>query len=209
MDTRHLPQYTWPSLAAVCRQYMVKDDAGRYGIGKVDHRRDIMWCRPMGQPEQVPATPNLGLPGNAVIMTVTPWRIKDGTWAGSWYDDPSGVTRQMTIVDDLGWVMPDRWADVALVGSDQMGHWDYGATLGKIGGEPPVPGQAPNEMTVDQAVDFAHEVGEAVTGRGVRFAAKRGYIVGARKAGRDWLIPYEGYNQYLDDRPKRGRKPSA
>ena len=93
-----------------------------------------------------------------------------------------------------------------MAGSDQMGYWDYGATLGKVGGEPPVKGQASGEMTVEQAQDYAREVGEQVTSRGIRLAAKNGYIPNARKIGRDWLITYDGFNHYLDNRPKRGPK---
>lgn len=117
------------------------------------------------------------------------------------------MVRRLTIVADMGYLLPDKWADIALAGSDEMGHWNYGATLGKVGGEPPVKGQLANEMTVKQAEDYAHEVGEAVTGRAIRLAAKNGYIPQARKIGRDWLIPYEGFNHYLDNRPKRGPRP--
>jgi hypothetical protein len=65
------------------------------------------------------------------------------------------------------------------------------------------------EMTIAQAEEYAAEVGEPVTGRAIRHAAKAGYVPGARKNGRDWLIPYEGINHYLDNRPKPGRKPTA
>lgn len=65
-----------------------------------------------------------------------------------------------------------------------------------------------DEMTVEQAKDYAREVGERVTGRGIRKAAKNGYIPGARKIGRDWLIPYKGINYYFGNRPPRGPKPS-
>jgi hypothetical protein len=119
---------------------------------------------------------------------------------------PAEMIRRIEIIDDLGWVMPDWVANDALVGSDQMGHWSYGAKLGKVGGKPSVPSQAANEMTIDQAVNYAHEMGEQVSARGLRLAAERGYIPGARKVGRDWLIPYDGLNHYLDNRPKPGRK---
>ena len=113
----------------------------------------------------------------------------------------------MVILSDLGYKMPDHWADVALAGSDQAGHWNYGATLGKVGGKPPVEGMTSGEMTVEQAEEYAKEVGEQATARGIRLAARRGYIPGARKIGRDWVITYDGFNHYLDNRPRPGRKP--
>ena len=61
-------------------------------------------------------------------------------------------------------------------------------------------------MTVPEAEDFAKSAGEPVAGRTIRHAAAAGYIPGARKLGRDWLIPCEGFNYYLDNRPKPGRK---
>ncbi len=204
--------YHWPDLSAVRRQYVVKDDQGRCGIA-YSSSADTLWAHPIETPAQMTAPAALGLPARAVIMTDTPWHLQpDGTYKGIWcgYNGPSHIPdemlRRLTIVDDLGYTMPDRWADIALADSDQMGHWDYGATLGKVGGEPPVKGQKSQEMTVAQAEDYAHEVGEKVTGRAIRHAAKEGYIPGARKSGRDWLIPYEGMNHYLDNRPKRGPK---
>lgn len=204
--------YHWPDLSAVRRQYVVKDDQGRYGIA-CSCSADTIGAHPIDTQPQISAPAGLALPANAVVITTTVWHLQpDGTYTGTWYDYsgpsrvPSGKLRRLTIVDDLGYIMPDRWADIALAGSDQRGHWDYGAKLGKVGGEPPVKGQKSQEMTVAQAEDYAHEVGEKVTGRAIRHAAKEGYIPGARKSGRDWLIPYEGMNHYLDNRPKRGPK---
>lgn len=214
----NLPVYRWPDLSVVKRQYVVADDQGRVGIGTVGADREIIGVRPAGVPTRIDVPGDMGLPGNAVLITTMSWRLQDdGTYLGYWHDDkvPAHVTRDMydevyrrlTIVDDLGWVIPDRFADEALAGSDKMGAWNYGAKLGKVGGKPPVDGQLPSEMTVAEAEDYAKEVGERVTGRGIRFAAKRGYIPGARKLGRDWLIPYEGFNDYLDNRPNPGPRP--
>jgi hypothetical protein len=61
-------------------------------------------------------------------------------------------------------------------------------------------------MTVEEAAEYAKEVGEIVTVRSIRYAAAHGFIPGARKIGRDWLIDYEGFNYYLDHRPRPGRK---
>jgi len=209
-------QYRWPDLSPVVRQYVVQDDQGRYGIATQDDRKDVLFARPIGvtptiSAENVPGAEDL--PANAILMTATAWtRQDDGAYTGTWYDYdrigriPPEDLRRLTIVDDLGIRMPDRWADEALAGSEMSGYWDYGATLGKIGGEPPVKGQSGDEMTVGQAEEYAKEVGEKAAARGIRLAAKNGYIPGSRKVGRDWLIPYEGFNHYLDNRPKPGRK---
>lgn len=214
---KDLPVYRWPSLKVVERLYIVRDNAGRVGIGVVDRRRNLIWARPVEQAEVVPAAV-VGLP-HAKLITSTCWHIQDdGTYTGFWADAdvpvypavvPASAMRTLTIVNDLGWQMPDMWADSALAGSDDPGAWDYGAKLGKVGGHPPVKGQAYNEMTVDTAVDYAREVGTVVTGRAIRLAARRGHIPGSRKVGRDWLIPYDGINHYLDHRPARGRKRAA
>lgn len=208
-------EYSWPDLSAVCRQYVVMDDQGRYGIA-VSDKAETIAAHPIDVPAEMSAAPESGLPGNAIIMTRTIWHLQpDGTYTGIWFDYngpshiPPALKRRLTIIADLGYLMPDRWADIALAGSGEMGHWNYGATLGKVGGEPPVKGQSHNEMTVEQAEDYAREVGEPVTGRGIRKAAKNGYIPLARKIGRDWLIPYEGFNHYLDNRPERGPKPQS
>ncbi len=64
----------------------------------------------------------------------------------------------------------------------------------------------PREMTADQAAAYAREVGERVSARAVRHAADAGHISGARKLGRDWIIPHDGLIHYLNHRPKPGRK---
>lgn len=200
--------YTWPDLSPVKRQYVVVDNTGRYGIAIADiiHHEGVLFAHPV----EVPATIHNA---DAICMTDTAWHIQpDGSYTGRWYDDhkvgiiPPEDMRRINIVSDLGYVLPDQWAAQALAGSDQRGHWDYGATLGKVGGQPPVKGQAHNEMTVAQAEQFATEAGEKATARTIRQAAEHSYIPGARKIGRDWLIPYEGFNHYLDNRPKPGRK---
>lgn len=215
-NPKDLPEYRLPDLSLIQRQYVVRDERGRYGIAHTSHGDDgkpTLWARPIGTPAKIGAPPEMILPSNAVLITSTPWDIQDdGTYRGWWHDDnvptgrvPEKYIRRLEIVDDLGYRLPDHWADVSLAGSDQMGHWDYGATLGKIGGEPPVKGQKSGEMTVEQAQAYAEEVGEQVTARGIRLAAQNGHIINARKLGRDWLIAYEGFNYYLDNRPKRGR----
>lgn len=207
--------YRWPDLSSIIRQYVVRDDQGRCGIAYNDcYREDVLFAHPI----DVQPTISVGdeaLPANAILMTDTAFHLRDGQYQGTWYDYkgigqvPKKDIRTLTIIDDLGYIIPTRYADIALAGSDQMGHWDYGATLGKIGGNPPIKGQKPGEMTVEGAEDYSREVGEPVTRRNIRLAASNGYIPGARKIGRDWLIPYDGYNHYLDNRPKRGPKPKS
>lgn len=204
--------YRWPDLSPVVRQYIVIDDHGRYGVA-VSDSADMLSAHPIDVSPSMTATPESGLPTNSIMMTRTVWHLQsDETYRGIWYDynGPAHITddsvRHLTIVTDLGIKMPDQWADIALKDSDQSGHWDYGATLGKVGGKTPVNGQKPDEMTTEQAMDYAKDVGEKITRRGIRLAAKSGYIPGARKVGRDWLITYEGFNYYLDNRPKRGPK---
>lgn len=209
--TEQTTQYLWPDLSPVIRQFIVVDDQGRFGIAYADnvYHQDILFAHPIDIQAKIRT-------GKAIYMTDTPWHKQaDGTYSGTWcdYDGPTfpanvppEMARNLTIAQDLGYVMPDKWAETALKGSTTMGYWDYGATLGKIGGEPPVKGQEAGEMNVKQAEDYAKAVGESVTARAIRYAADNGYIPGARKIGRDWLIPYEGFNHYLDNRPKPGRK---
>jgi len=175
--------YRWPDLSSVARQYIVVDDQGRYGIGVVTDHADTIAAHPIGVQSEMDAKPEDGLPENAIIMTRTIWHLQDdGTYTGTWYDysgpshTPDNLLRRLTIVSDLGIRMPAHWADIALARSDEMGHWNYGATLGKIGGKPPVKGQKYDEMTVPVALEYAKEVGEEVSDRGIRKAAKNGHI---------------------------------
>lgn len=209
--TEQTKQYLWPDLQPVIRQYVVVDDRGRFGIAYTDnvYDQDVLFAHPIN----IKAETSID---NEIYMTDTAWHKQtDGVYEGTWYDYdgptfpanvPSEMVHRLTIVQDLGYLMPDKWAEIALKGSDSMGHWDYGATLGKVGGEPPIKGQEPGEMNVKRAEDYAREVGEYVTARAIRHAADKGYIPGARKIGRDWLIPFEGFDHYLDNRPKPGRK---
>jgi hypothetical protein len=200
--------YTWPDLSKVIRQYVVADDQGRFGIAIDDGCHDgVLFAHPVDVPALIQGD-------GAQYMTDTAWHIKpDESYSGLWYDNdlpagpiPPEKLRRITIVQDLGYLLPEWVADQALAGSDQMGHWNYGAKLGKIGGEPPVKGQLAGEMTVEQAEDFAAEAGEPIKARAIRLAATRGDIPGARKVGRDWLITYEGFLHYLDNRPRPGPK---
>ncbi|KKM08408.1 hypothetical protein SY88_23760 [Clostridiales bacterium PH28_bin88] len=211
MKPSELPNYRWPDLSYIVRQYVVVDARGRIGIAHNGSDGNL-WAHPAEMPAIAQATPDMALPNGAKLMTDTLWRYSDDddAWIGRWCDqDSDDELLHLVIVDDLGWVMPDRYADQALSGSDQMGFWNYGATIGRVGGRPPVAGQTPGECTIDQAVEYTAEVGEPVSPRGLRLACARGYIPGARKIGRDWLLPYEGINYYLDNRPRPGRKPAS
>lgn len=209
-----IKDYRWPSLSPLIRQMIVVDDQGRYGIAHQDarHLQDGVI---IAHPIDISSEYKTGWRDKGpILLTNTVFnKNENDTYTGIWFD--CGISghvkdddkRHLTIICDLGYLLPEKWADIALAGSEEMGHWDYGATLGKIGGEPPVKRQKSNEMTVEQAADYAKEVGEKVSRRGIRLAARTGHIPGARKAGRDWLLTYEGFNHYLDNRPRRGPKP--
>lgn len=210
---KELPPHYWPGHQYLERQYVVVDDQGRYGIASATARDEgHLWAHPINMQlvmtaGRVPGTETL--PSGAGIITDTRWHLKpDGTWHGIWcdYNGPSHIpdsfVRRLTIVDDLGWRIPDRWVEDALTGID------LAAKAQAPKGQRRIKGKTADEMTVGQAEEFAREVGEKASARGIRLAAKRGYIPGARKAGRDWLIPYEGFNHYLDHRPRPGRKPT-
>lgn len=205
-----LPSYLWPDLSPVIRLYVVVDDQGRHGIAHTDpvYHPNVLFAHPIHLPGRV-------VQSGAAYLTNTAWHKEGDTYTGVWcdYDGPVSpqnipdeLVRRITIVDDLGYHLPDKWADKALADSDQPGHWDYGATLGKIGGERPIKGQSHDEMSIPEAEAYAAEVEEPVPARTIRYAAKNGFISGARKVGRDWLIPYDGFEHYLANRPKPGPK---
>ncbi len=144
MDTR----YSWPDLSSVIRRYVVRDDQGRYGIAYEDNVRHngVLFAHPVDVPS---ITDNKDIPGaellpaDAILMTDTAWHLKDGGgYIGTWYDYnhigniPERDIRILTIVDDLGYAMPDKMAELLLAGSDEMGHWDafWAGRLGKKGG---------------------------------------------------------------------------
>ena len=197
MNPNNLPGLCWPSLSPVVRQYVVVDDQGRHGIAHTDpvYHPNVLFAHPVNVPSCVKQS-------SAFYFTNTTWRKEqDGSYTGVWHDYdgpqevPDELTRRITIVDDLGWQLPDKWADKILAGSDQPGHWDYGGTIGKIGGERPVKGQQYYEMSIPEAKSYAAEVGEPVSARAIHHAARNGHITDARKAGRYWLIPYKGFDQ--------------
>lgn len=95
--------------------------------------------------------------------------------------------------------LPDNW-DTPI---NKYGTTAALAWLHDLEGYTPAYSERANEMTIALAAVIS-----GITTRGIRLAAARGYIPGARKAGRDWLIPYSGLSHYLDNRPKRGRKPA-
>jgi hypothetical protein len=185
-------KYLWPNLSPVIRQYIVSDDLGRLGIACSDsvYHIGVLSAHPIDTPAEVSYQ-------GGILMTDTPWNIQsDNTYTGIWYDYdgplfpasvPEEMLRHITIVQDLGYLMPDKWADLLLSGLDAN--------------QPPK-----TDMNVNQAEEYAHDAGEPLTARAIRHAASNGYISGARKVGHNWLIPYDGFNHYLDYRPKRRRK---
>lgn len=61
-------------------------------------------------------------------------------------------------------------------------------------------------LTVGEAIKLADSLDKRITDRAIRYAADNGFIDGAVKQGRDWLLPKSGFLAYLNNRPKRGRK---
>lgn len=57
-------------------------------------------------------------------------------------------------------------------------------------------------LTIAQACDHAKHT---ITPRGLRFACAAGHVPGAQKVGRDWILPSDGLDHYLQNRPKPGR----
>lgn len=187
-----MKQYRWPSMAPVTRQFLVKDNFGRYGIAYSDnvYHRGVLFAHPIDIAPKIYA-------GEAIFITDTVWRAQDdGTYIGAWYDYdgptspsavPDNLLHRIVIIDDLGYTMPDKWADELLTGL--------------ASNQPLI-----DTMSVKEAEEFAMEAGELASARGIRSAAANGHIPGATKVGRDWRIPYDGFNWYLDNRPKPGRK---
>lgn len=68
-----------------------------------------------------------------------------------------------------------------------------------------IPQEDRAEITVAEAVALAESMGQSITDRTIRLAADNGYIPGARKVGRDWLLPRYGLVHYLENRPRPGR----
>jgi hypothetical protein len=135
------PQYRWPDLSPVIRQHVVKDDLGRIGIAYSDnvYHVGVLFAHPADVPSQIDT-------GKAILMTNTAFHVQlDGTYTGIWYDYdgptspatiPTESMRRITIMDDLGYKMPDKFAAGFLGGSDKGGYWDsfYARGLGRKGG---------------------------------------------------------------------------
>lgn len=193
MKPNELKKLKWNNNESLTRCYVVRDDQGRYGIANYDPVYDegVLFAHPIDLPEITGADGVPGaetLPGGALAITNTTWRLRDdGKYHGAWFDKQD--TRTLEIVDDLGWVLPDSEAErVARQKTDN-------------------PEDAEDAIiNTHQAAEYCREVGQPVTLRGLRKACERGYIEGARKVGRDWLMSYRALNYYLGHRPRRGRK---
>jgi hypothetical protein len=59
------------------------------------------------------------------------------------------------------------------------------------------------ELTVPEADTLTIAAGTPVSGRGLRYAAARGLIQGARKVGRDWLLPAWAVLEYARNAQSR------
>lgn len=135
------PKYRFPNLKPVIRQYVVRDDLGRYGIAYSDniYHEGVLFAHPIDVSEQIESS-------NAILMTDTAFHVyPDGAYTGTWYDYsgptypstiPANLMRRLTIVSDLGYLLTDSVAATWLTGSDQMGYWDsyHARALGSKGG---------------------------------------------------------------------------
>ncbi len=194
MKPNELPKLRWQDLSSVQRRYIVKDDQGRYGIASCDpvYHDGVLFVHPLEMPSiagagAVPGTETL--PQGALIITSTAWHLReDGKYHGVWCDYRGiGPVRTLEIVADLGWIVPDWMVD------------RFASSL---------PSGDPEDAVINirQAAEYCREVGEIVSSRGLRKACARGYVPGAKKIGRDWVLTYHGLNYYLDHRPRPGRK---
>lgn len=64
-------------------------------------------------------------------------------------------------------------------------------------------------LTVEEAQALAASQGRSVAVESLRLAARRGWIEGAQKNGRDWLLPKGALLAYLAQERKPGPKPKA
>lgn len=138
--TKTRKEYLWPTLAPVYRQYLVVDDLGRHGIAYEDnvYHKGVLFARPVGVKREIDN-------GNMILMTNTTWRESDdGVYTGIWFDYdgpvhpatiPESEIRTISIVDDLGYMMPDSMAE-ELLDRDWNTYWPdkakAAAALGSI-----------------------------------------------------------------------------
>lgn len=137
--------YRWPTNKPLSRQMVVIDDLGRYGIAiqEARHLEDgVLFARPVDVPAVY--SPGKGNTGPILITHTAFHRDKsDGIYKGTWFD--SGIVgqvrekdrRQLTIISDLGYKIPDDMADLLLSGSENLGHWNsfWAKHAGKQGGK--------------------------------------------------------------------------
>lgn len=101
-ETTKIPQYRWPSLSPVIRQYVVRDDQGRYGIAYSDnvYHEGVLFAHPIDASSRI-----------AELMTDTVWHVHPDGYTGIWYDYngptypaiiPTEMLRRITIIDEIG-----------------------------------------------------------------------------------------------------------
>lgn len=137
------------------------------------------------------------------------WLIEEDTLSEGVVDElmRAGVARRVRGFKITPYIEPSNYTDwCGYSGNQEAFTTDEGTANAIFGDIAGIEESIPNPMNVGEAEKYAREIRKEVTGRGIRFAARRGYISGARKLGRDWLIPYEGLRHYLYNRPKRGPK---
>lgn len=64
-------------------------------------------------------------------------------------------------------------------------------------------------ITSGEAIALADFYGKIAPPASITYACRKGHIVGASKAGRDWMFSEKAFLYWLHNRPKRGRKPKG
>ena len=117
IDTSNEQGLRWADdLSPVMRRYVVRDDQGRYGLAYEDpiYHYGMLMAHPIDVPSQIVSSV-ITSDGVGVIMTDTRWHRNGDIYVGMWYDDSrsghhilEADLRTLTIIDDLGYKIPDR-----------------------------------------------------------------------------------------------------
>ena len=113
-----------PNLSPIEHIYLVQDEQGRKGVAYLDvcyHSADVLFVRPADVPSEMGATPDLALPGGAIIMTKTAWHLYGDAYKGLWYDSPL-----------TGHVREDELHTLALISDAPVNQSCAAAALGSI-----------------------------------------------------------------------------
>jgi hypothetical protein len=61
-------------------------------------------------------------------------------------------------------------------------------------------------LTIQTAQELSMQSGHKIPARTIRYACKNGFIKDAVKFGRDWVMTIDHYLDWVNNRPKPGRK---